>query len=86
MVPMLRRGGKALLQEGLNTRLDIARNLMAGENIKTAAKKRVRQAGKNLMEKAAASTSRKRKVAPAPAQSRPKKSRKQVQHFNDIFN
>ncbi|GFO00937.1 hypothetical protein PoB_002744200 [Plakobranchus ocellatus] len=44
MMPMLKRGGKALLQEGLNTGLDIARNLMAGENIKIAAKKRVRQA------------------------------------------
>ncbi|GFO17929.1 gypsy retrotransposon integrase 1 [Plakobranchus ocellatus] len=69
MMPMLKRGGKALLQEGLNTGLDIARNVMAGENIKTAAKKRVRQPGKNLIEKAGASTSRKRKVAPAPAQS-----------------
>ncbi|GFO24383.1 hypothetical protein PoB_005088800 [Plakobranchus ocellatus] len=46
MMPMLKRGGKALLQEGFNTGLDIARNVVAGENIKTAAKKGLRQAGK----------------------------------------
>ncbi|GFO12817.1 hypothetical protein PoB_003932200 [Plakobranchus ocellatus] len=44
MMPMLKRGGKALLQEDLNTGLDISRNVVAGENIKRAAKNRVRQA------------------------------------------
>ncbi|GFS19336.1 hypothetical protein ElyMa_005029500 [Elysia marginata] len=86
IVPLLKRGGKALVKEGLNTGLDIARNVVAGNNIKTAERNRVRQAGRNLMGKAIGSASRKRKVSPVKAQSRPSKSRKRVHHFNDIFN
>ena len=86
VMPILKRGGKALLQEGLNTGLNIARDVVKGDKIKSATRKRVKQAGKNLLVQAKASSSRKRKGSAVTPQSQLKRRKgKQLARFNDIF-
>ena len=86
VMPILKRGGKALLQEGLNTGLNIARDVVKGDNIKSATRKRVKQAGKNLLVQAKVSSSRKRKGSAVTPQSQLKRRKgKQLARFNDIF-
>ena len=86
IMPILKRGWKALLQEVLNTVLNIARDLVKGDNIKSAIRKRVKQAGKNLLVEAKASPSRKRKGSAVTPPSQPKRRKwKQLARFKYIF-
>lgn len=52
IIPLLKTGGKALLKEGMNTGAKLAHDVLTGDNIKTAVKKRTREAGKRLFHQA----------------------------------
>ena len=54
-LPLLRKGASTLGREALNTGVSIAKDALEGNNIKTAAKTRLHQAGRNLTHKAVSS-------------------------------
>ena len=54
-VPLLKKGGKTLLKEGLRTGVDILGDVVGGRDIKSSAKKRIKQSGSRLLNSAAAS-------------------------------
>ena len=45
-VPLLKSGGKALLKEGAKTGTQLAQDVLSGQNLKSAAKRRAQEAGK----------------------------------------
>lgn len=51
-LPFLQRGVKTVGKAAMNTGMNIAQDVLAGENLKTAAKKRARQTAKKLTDKA----------------------------------
>ena len=51
-VPLLKKGGKALLKEGLTSGMQVANDVLAGQNIKTAVKKRVQGGSRRLLKRA----------------------------------
>jgi len=51
-VPLLKRGAKTLGREALKTGLNIAEDVVAGKNLKQAAKSRLKSTGQNLLQKA----------------------------------
>ena len=52
VVPVLKRSGKTLLKEGLRTGIDILGDVTSGRNIKSSAKRRIKQTGSRLLKKA----------------------------------
>lgn len=52
VVPLLKKGGKTLLREGAKTGLQLAQDVLSGQNLKSAAKQRAQQAGKRLLNQA----------------------------------
>ena len=52
VVPLLKRGGKALLKEGARTGLQVAQDVVSGQRIGPALKQRTSQAGKHLLHRA----------------------------------
>ena len=72
VIPIMKRGGKALLKEGVRTGLGVAQDMMEGSNFKTAAKRRATEAGERMVGKAIAQMDR---PAP-PGQPRIKKRRR----------
>lgn len=90
-LPALKSAGKAVLKQGVQTGFDIAGDVLAGQPIKKAAKRRAKQAGSQLLSRASktlfgeglATTS-----IPPPAYKKKKKKRrtkpkKTIHH--DIF-
>ena len=53
IVPVLKKGGKALLKEGVKAGTHIIGDVLEGENFKTSVKKRTKQSGSRLLKKAA---------------------------------
>lgn len=51
-MPLLKQGGKALLREGARTGLDMAADVLSGQSLKSAAKRRAKQAGERLVTQA----------------------------------
>ena len=51
-VPLLKKGAKTLGREALKTGLNIAEDMVAGKNLKQAAKSRLKSTGQNLLQKA----------------------------------
>ncbi|GBN69535.1 hypothetical protein AVEN_183597-1 [Araneus ventricosus] len=51
-LPFLEKGGKALAKEALITGTNVINDVVSGEDIKIAAKRRSKEAGKNLARKA----------------------------------
>ena len=49
VVPLLKKGGKALLKEGARTGLRVAQDVMSGQRLGSALKQRARQSGKRLL-------------------------------------
>ena len=66
VVPVLKRGGKALLKEGLRTGVGILGDVVGGDGIKASAKRRLRQSGKRLLQ----SKTRKKPSPPGQPQAR----------------
>ena len=86
-VPLLKRGGKALLKEGIRSGLGVAQDVLSGQNVKTSLKRQAKGAGQRLLGKAIGHFE-----VPAPpgepARKRIKKSvprRKRSQTSKDIF-
>lgn len=52
-VPLFKSGAKAVGKQLFHTGVDVLNDISQGDNIKTAAKRRFREAGKNLTDKAA---------------------------------
>jgi hypothetical protein len=50
-VPLLKRGAKTLGREALKTGLNLASDVMEGQNVKQAAKSRLKSTGQNLLQK-----------------------------------
>ena len=53
VIPIMKRGGKALLKEGVRTGLGVAQDVLDGSNFKTAVKRRASQAGKRVLNRTA---------------------------------
>ncbi|KAK7478549.1 hypothetical protein BaRGS_00030221 [Batillaria attramentaria] len=53
VVPILKRGGQTLLKQGVKTGVNILGDVLSGENIKTAAKRRAQESGRQLFTQAA---------------------------------
>jgi hypothetical protein len=51
VIPLLKRGGKTLLKQGLKSGLRVAQDVVEGKNIKSAFKNRAREAGNTLFNK-----------------------------------
>ena len=51
-VPLLKRGAKTLGREALKTGLNLASDVMEGQNVTQAAKSRLKSTGQNLLQKA----------------------------------
>ena len=51
-MPVLKKGAMAVGREALQSGIDIAQDVMRGQNVKTAAKKRIKTAGRNMGRKA----------------------------------
>ena len=83
-IPLLKRGGKALLKEGLRTGLNVANDVIEGQNIKSAIKSRSKNAGKRLLTNAIGEF---QTSAPPgePAIKRRRQTKRTKQH-KDIFN
>ena len=47
-IPLLKKGAVAVGKEALQTGIDIAQDVMGGQNVKTATKRRVKNAGRNM--------------------------------------
>eukprot|EP00745_Piridium_sociabile_P027017 TRINITY_DN43412_c0_g1_i6.p1 TRINITY_DN43412_c0_g1~~TRINITY_DN43412_c0_g1_i6.p1 ORF type:complete len:148 (+),score=11.34 TRINITY_DN43412_c0_g1_i6:410-853(+) len=52
LIPLLKSGGKALLKQGAQTGMQVAQDVLSGQNIKTALNQRSKQAGKRLLNQA----------------------------------
>lgn len=52
ILPMLKRGGQALLKEGLNTGANVVSDVLSGQKLTSSLRKRGREAGERLFHKA----------------------------------
>lgn len=91
VVPILKRGGRTLLKEGLRTGMDIIGDVAAGRNIKASAKSRSKQSVNRLMNQARDTLNsppgkrqvvKKRKPSKNRSQSNKRSKRRRT---NDIF-
>lgn len=53
IAPTLKSAGKSILHEGLRTGTNILSDVLSGQNVKTATKKRVKKASNRILKKAA---------------------------------
>ena len=96
VVPLLKKGGKALLKEGARTGLRVAQDVMSGQRLGSALKQRARQSGKRLLTQVLSpSPSRKQKRIKTKRTAQGKQSgrqrlrrqqpKKKQQRMTDIF-
>ena len=93
VVPLLKKGGKALLKEGARTGLRVAQDVMSGQRLGSALKQRARQSGKRLLTQVLSpSPSRKQKRIKTKRTAQGKQSGRQrrrqqpkKQRMTDIF-
>lgn len=87
-VPLLKSGAKTLLREGAKGGLQVAQDVLSGQNVKAAVKRRAKGVGKNLLNKAIG------EFIPPPAPPgepavkrirRPTTKRKRAKRQRDIF-
>ena len=83
-IPLLKRGGKALLKEGARAGLGVAQDVISGQNIKSALKSRSKKAGKRILNNAIGQF----QMSAPPGQPAIKRKRrtKKVKQSKDIFN
>lgn len=70
VMPLLKSGGKTLLKEGLRSGADIARDVLGGQTVKTAFKRRANESGQRLLQRVVDG------LAPSSAPAAPKRPRK----------
>ena len=56
LVPVMKRGGKALLREGVRSAVGVGQDVLDGANLKTAVKRRATESGQRLVKKALVTT------------------------------
>ena len=66
VVPLLKKGGKALLKEGARTGLRVAQDVMSGKRLGSALKQRAGQSGKRLLTQV---------LSPSPSSQQQRKGR-----------
>ena len=74
VVPVLKRGGKTLLKEGLRAGVDILGDVVGGDGIKASAKRRLKQSGQRLLQ----SKLRQKPAPPGQPQAKKRRVRKQT--------
>ena len=79
MAPVLKSAGKAVAKQGLHTGLNILGDVLGGENIKQASKRRLREGKDRHIKKAKTSLFSSR---PPPSATPPKKTNKNKKHKN----
>ena len=77
--PVLKSAGKAVARQGLNTGLDILGDVLGGENIKQASKRRLNESKDKLLKKAKTSLF---SALPTPPRPTPKKHNKNRKRKN----
>ena len=101
VVPLLKKGGKALLKEGARTGLRVAQDVMSGQRLGSALKQRAGQSGKRLLTQVLSSSSpspsrrqkriKTKRTAQGKQSGRPRRRRQQQpkkqqqQRMTDIF-
>ena len=101
VVPLLKKGGKALLKEGARTGLRVAQDVMSGKRLGSALKQRAGQSGKRLLTQALSPSSpssqrkgrqkriKTKRTAQGKQSGRPRRRRQQQtkkqQRMTDIF-
>ena len=90
VVPLLKRGGKALLKEGARTGLQVAHDVMSGQRVWAALKQRTSQAGRRLAKRALSSATgggggKRIKRQSGKKQSKGRRGRQRQQRMQDIF-
>ena len=90
VAPLIKRGALALGNRALKTGAQIAGDVLSGENIRTAAKRRTKTAGKDLLQSLLATPSPpgKRVKRTAPLKKRIKRRparRRQLPRTDDVF-
>ena len=70
VAPLIKRGALALGNRALKTGAQIAGDLLSGENIRTAAKRRTKTAGRDLLQSLLATPPGKRVKRAAPSRQR----------------
>ena len=73
VAPLIKRGALALGNRALKTGAQIAGDILSGENIRTAAKRRTKTAGRDLLQSLLATPGRRVKRAAPSRQRRPVK-------------
>lgn len=74
LIPLLKSGGKALLKEGARTGMQVAHDVLSGQNVKSAMKQRAKQAGKRLFDQAVGQVTGRPAPPGQPARKRIKSS------------
>ena len=90
VVPVLKRGGKSLIKETFRTGVDILGDVVSGSNIKTSAKRRLKQGGQRMINKAVKTIAQQPKRPSTKkrhqkAQSKQKPKRRKTVQSRDIF-
>lgn len=93
-MPLLKQGGKALLREGARAGTQLIGDVLGGESLKSAAKKRSQQVGKNMLTQAVnqltGSNPPKRIKLTSQKRRRQKRGKKKgankSKQYSDIFN
>lgn len=83
VAPLIKRSGRSLLKEGVSTGLNIANDVLSGENLKQSIKKRSRNAGKRMLKRAIDQF-----VPPPPGEpvsKRIKRKKRVSKRHSDIF-
>ena len=70
VAPLIKRGALALRNRALKTGAQIAGDILSGENIRTAAKRRTKTAGRDLLQSLLATPPGKRVKRAAPSRQR----------------
>ena len=77
LVPVMKRGGKALLREGVRSAVGVGQDVLNGSNFKTAVKRRATESGQRLAKKALVKTGfLSSRARPAAARKPNKKGRR----------
>ena len=69
VAPLLRSGGKSLIKKGAETGMKIVGDVLSGQNLKQAAKKRSIAAGRELFHQAIGGAKKRIKLASQPSSS-----------------
>ena len=88
VAPLIKRGALALGNRALKTGTQIAGDVLAGENIRTAAKRRTKTAGRDLLQSLLATPPGKRVKRAAPKKRikrRTTTNRRQLSRKKDVF-